>query len=171
MGSFFHTLISFLRLLFGFGPDIKIPLLTSSATPGAVANLKPADPSRAWNPCAWCDGLMSPDDYCELSSGEAVHISCRTKPMDKNDWLGMREKMIMELQHAYLALGETKEIENLIFRLHPGKDATLEDAFSVLRDLELKVRGLKTPDFRTASAAMAAIGQTRIKLRALLARA
>ena len=64
---------------------------------------------------------MSPDDYCELSSGEAVLISCRTKPMDKNDWLGMREKMIMELQHAYLALGETKEIETLIFRLHPER--------------------------------------------------
>ncbi len=177
MGSFFQTLISLLKSLVSFllgqpasGSKAGTPLLASGGISPATTP-KPVDPSRAWSPCAWCDGLMSPDDYSELPSGEAVHMSCLTKRFDEQTWLSVRRVMTGELRPVYLALGQTKEVQDIIFRLYPEKGVSSEDAFNVLRELELKVRGLKTPDFRTASAAIAAISQARIELRAFLARA
>lgn len=129
------------------------------------------DPARVWVNCAWCEGLVSPEDHYVLPSGEDVHVSCRMRQLDQKIWFWARRAMIEELRPVYVALGKTKEVQDLIFRLYPEEGVALTDAFNVLRALELKVRELKNHDLQTSTEAIASIREARSSVRQLLLRA
>ncbi|HWQ99631.1 MAG TPA: hypothetical protein VN397_02165 [Candidatus Methylomirabilis sp.] len=119
--------------------------------------------------CAWCERPVMPGDhYVDPTDGAAVHKACRHAEIDEKIWLCTRRAMINELRPAYLALGRSKEAQNLVFRLYPTTGVSLEDAFGVLRELERCVRALAVHDFRTSADALAAIRAARRGLQSYL---
>lgn len=119
--------------------------------------------------CAWCERPVAPGDhYMDLADGEAVHKTCRHATVDEKTWFSVRRVLVDVLRPACLALGGTKEAQDLVFRLYPLNGVSLENAFSVVFELERRVRELAVHDFRTSAGALQAIRDAQRELRAFL---